>query len=99
MKTFWPLVPILAVGVVLLIVLRLGPRLFAGTRLTVRAFWCPFRKRDVAVVFEETVWDAQFVDVSRCNAFSPPTAVACHKNCLRLGDLPVIPERPAPALD
>jgi hypothetical protein len=88
MESLWPLPVIVTVGVVLLVMLRIGPRLFPGTRLTDRAFWCPFKARDVAVQFEETVWDGELCDVEQCTAFSPSTAVACDKKCLRLRDLP-----------
>lgn len=85
MPALWPLAFVLAVGVVLLIALLAGPRLFAGTQQVVRNFWCPFRDRAVTVEFEETVWDGRLVDVNRCSLFEPPTAVACDKACVNLG--------------
>jgi hypothetical protein len=90
MDTLWPLPVILIVGAVLVVMLRLGPRLFPGTRQTDRAFWCPFRERDVAVEFEEGVWEGDLCDVKRCTAFSPSTAVACDKQCLRVQNLPAL---------
>ena len=90
METLWPLPVILTVGVVLLVMLRMGPRLFPGSRHTDRAFWCPFQTRDVTVRFEETVWEGDLCDVEQCTAFSPSTAVTCDKKCLRLHDLPVV---------
>lgn len=88
MDTLWPLAIILAVGIVLLLVWVRGAYLFPGSRVTTRAFWCPFRGRNVQVGFAEAVWDGRLVDVERCSAFTPPTAVTCDKACLRLADVP-----------
>jgi hypothetical protein len=88
MDMLWPLPVILAVGVVLVVMLRVGPRLFPGTRHSQRAFWCPYRGRDVEVEFEETVWQGELCDVDRCTAFDPPSAVDCDKKCVRLRSLP-----------
>ena len=78
----WPLAIVTATGAVLLGVLAAGPRLFRGTRLMTDGFRCPFRERVVSVDFVETVWEGARVDVSRCSAFTPPTAVTCEKRCL-----------------
>jgi hypothetical protein len=88
METWWPLPVILTVGAVLLVMLRMGPRLFPGTRRTARAFWCPFQERDVEVEFEESVCEGDLRDVDLCTAFSPATAVTCDKQCVRLCALP-----------
>lgn len=80
----WPLVIVAAVGMVLALGLRLGPRVFGGLRGVTRSFRCPFRQTNVAVEFQETVWDARRVGVSRCTAFTPPTAIDCERRCLEL---------------
>lgn len=84
----WPLGVVMTVGLVLLLVLVAGSRLFPGTRLSGRAFRCPFRDRVASVEFLETVWEGTRVDVNRCSLFTPPTAVDCDKGCLQI-------ERPA----
>jgi len=88
MIPLWPLVLVIAVGIILTAALLVGPRLFPGTRPTTRGFWCPFQRRDVGVEFREAAWDGRLVDVGRCTYFSPPTAVTCSKDCLRLGQFP-----------
>ncbi len=98
MANLWPLLVITAVGAVLIAALRMGPRVFPGSRHAGRAFWCPFRERDVAVQFQETVWDAALRDVERCSAFSPPTAIGCDKKCLHLARLPARRDREARSL-
>ena len=57
-------------------------------RLVARSFWCPFRERNVTAGFTEKAWDGAPVEVSYCTAFTPPTAVTCDKECLRLKKLP-----------
>ncbi len=84
MPVLWPLAVVLVVGVVLVLALFAGPRLFAGTQYVVRSFLCPFQGRDVTVEFEETVWNGRLVDVNRCSLFKPPTAVDCDKACANL---------------
>ena len=59
----------------------------AVNRVVTRAFWCPFRGRDVSAEFGERAWDGRFVDVTRCSAFEPACAVTCDKACLALGTL------------
>jgi hypothetical protein len=88
MTSLWPLIVVAAVGLVLVIALVAGRRLFPGSRLLTRAFWCPFQEKDVEVEFEETVWEGRRLDVSRCTFFSPPTAVTCAKGCVTLVRLP-----------
>jgi hypothetical protein len=78
----WPLLIVTTTGLVLAGVLAAGPRLFRGTRFMTTGFRCPFRDRVVSVDFVETVWEGTRVDVARCSAFAPPTAVACEKRCL-----------------
>jgi hypothetical protein len=76
--------------VVLLIVRHRG--LMRGrTRLVAGPVWCPVKDRVLSAELEEEVWDGRRVDVARCAAFSPETAVTCGKACLR------ITERPRPA--
>ena len=70
---------VLAVGVVLFALVRLLPR---GTRPVVRAFWCPFRWRDVTVEFQEDPFGhGRYLDVKRCTAFEPGAPVTCGKLC------------------
>lgn len=82
MSFVWPLVLVAVVGFVLILVFVSGPKLFRGTRAVHEAFWCPFRRQDVSVDTRITAWDATRVDVDRCTAFEPPTAVTCDKACL-----------------
>ena len=88
MTLVWPLGIVVAVGLVLLVVLVTGRRLFAGSIVKQHAFWCPFRGRNARVDFEESAWDGQLRDVQRCSLFAPSTAVQCEKECLRLVELP-----------
>lgn len=53
-----------------------------------KSFFCPFRERNVTAEFEETGWDGSAVNVARCSAFDPPTAIACEQGCLNLKRLP-----------
>jgi hypothetical protein len=79
---------VLAVGVGLaLSVWGVYVALPAVNRLVTRAFWCPFRRRDVSVDLAERAWDARLVDVTRCSAFEPASAITCDKACLGLGTL------------
>ena len=77
---------VMTVCVILLFVHAPGPRLFPGVRIVRRSFWCAFRKQNVDVDFEETVWDAKRLDVCRCSAF--PGVVSCQKSCVALRHLP-----------
>ncbi len=70
-----------AVGLLLLIVFR---PLRGVTRAVTRAFWCPFRDRDVTARFQEDAWDGTRLQVTQCTAFSPATAITCEKRCLHL---------------
>ena len=78
----WPLLVVAAVALVLVVALSKGPRFFRGTRSVVESFWCPFTTQDVHVDFEIDAWDGHPVDVNRCSAFTPPTAVTCDKRCM-----------------
>jgi hypothetical protein len=57
-------------------------------RLVTRSFWCPFRGRNVSAGFTEEAWAGTPVGVTRCSAFTPPTAITCHRLCLKLKGLP-----------
>lgn len=83
----WPLAVIVAVGLVLVVVLMMGPRLFRDRRLASAAIRCPVQDRAVAVEFVEAVWDGRRVDVSRCSIFEPSTAVRCDKRCVDVDEL------------
>jgi hypothetical protein len=58
------------------------------TRVASRSFWCPFRSRNVTTEFLEDAWAGGRLEVRGCDAFAPPTAVACDRRCLRLAALP-----------
>lgn len=82
-------VPLLLVAVMALIVVhRLGPRLFPGSVAARQSFWCPFRHEGVQVSFMEAEWDGRRVDVESCSFFTPPSEVRCEKACLTLATLP-----------
>lgn len=79
------LIPLVVVGTVTVLLLALllwGRRLFTGTRGVDESFWCPWKRREVDVVFRVDAWDARRVDVEQCTAFAPPTSIACDKPCL-----------------
>lgn len=79
------LIPLLVVGstgVVLLLALLYGRRLFTGTRRVDESFWCPWRHQPVNLSLRIDAWDGRRVDVEECTAFVPPTAIACDKRCL-----------------
>ncbi len=83
MAMFWPLVIVAAVGMALGILLVTGRRLFQGTRtVDVHSVLCPVRHQPYDVGFQVTAWDGEAVEVVRCTAFSPATAVRCEKACL-----------------
>jgi pyruvate/2-oxoacid:ferredoxin oxidoreductase beta subunit len=90
MFPFWPLLVVLAVGVVIVLAIASGRRLFPGSTTIRESFWCRFRRQPVEVDFEETVWDGRRLDVTRCSAFEPPTHVTCDKACLRDPVLPAV---------
>jgi hypothetical protein len=86
----WPLLLILCTGLLLALALKCGERFAPGTVPRSRTFWCPFVTQNVRVEFEETAWDGQRVEVCRCSAFTPSTAIACDKACLKLGTFPAL---------
>jgi hypothetical protein len=53
-------------------------------RVVTRSFWCRFRRRNVSAEFQENPWSGRPVDVTRCTAFEPSSAITCDKDCLRL---------------
>lgn len=55
-------------------------------RVVTRLFWCRFSKRNVSAEFQECSC-GQLIDVTRCTAFKPSSAIACKKDCLRLQQL------------
>jgi hypothetical protein len=87
-----PIVVYLALlAVIVLLFVRHRGLMRGRTRPVARTVWCPVRDCRLTAELEEEFWDGRRVDVSRCSAFSPPTAVNCSKVCLRLT------ERPRPA--
>jgi len=79
-------VVMLLLGVALFVGTRFIPK---GTRTIVRAFWCPFRWRDVTVEFDEDRFGTgRYLDVKRCTAFTPTSAVTCGKLCRYLRHFP-----------
>ena len=73
-----PFTEILAVGALGLLVLAM----FGVTRIRVRSFWCPIRGRTVTAHFRQAIFGGRLMDVERCSAFRPETAVTCAKGCL-----------------
>jgi hypothetical protein len=51
-------------------------------RVFTRSFWCPFRNQRVDAEFQEDPWSGRAVDVSRCSAFAPSSAITCDKACV-----------------
>ena len=87
-----PVVVYLALlAVIVLFVVRHRGLMRGRTRPVAGPVWCPVQDRVLTAELEEEVWDGRRVDVVRCGAFSPETAVTCGKACLRLT------ERPRPA--
>lgn len=77
----------LATALALLLILAFGS--FPGMIRTVRReFWCPVAGGHVVAEFQEEAWDGRRVEVDRCSAFTPPTAITCKKLCLTLKKLP-----------
>ena len=60
-------------------------------RVVTRSFWCRFRWEDVTAEFQEDAWNGRRVDVNRCSAFEPSSAITCDKVCLRLQHLEAAP--------
>ena len=58
------------------------------TRVASRSFWCPFSGRNVVTEFLEDAWAGGRLEVRRCDAFAPSTAVVCDRRCLHLPKLP-----------
>lgn|SRR6266545_3954704 len=56
-------------------------------RVATRSFWCRFRERNVTGEFQEDPWSGRPVDITRCTAFEPSSAITCDKGCLRLRKL------------
>jgi hypothetical protein len=56
-------------------------------RVVTRWFWCRFRTQNVNAEFQEDPWSGRPVGISRCTAFTPPSAITCDKECLRLRQL------------
>lgn len=78
----------IVLGVVLLAAAGLLPK---ATRTVARVFWCPFRRTDVTVQFEEdSIGHGRYLGVKSCTAFAPTSAVTCGKPCLYLGSLPPV---------
>jgi hypothetical protein len=78
----YPLVIVVGVGLVLVLALTFGSRLFPGTRRVRDRLWCPVRARRMRVDVEVTAWDGRTIDVAACAAFTPPEAVTCERRCL-----------------
>jgi hypothetical protein len=56
-------------------------------RVVSRSFWCRFRTRNVSAEFHEDPWSGRPVEITRCTAFEPSSAITCDKACLRLRKL------------
>lgn len=81
--TLWPLMIVGVVGLILLVALAVGPKVTRGTRAVTSFIRCPVRQEPVRVDFRVTAWDGRSLDVDRCSAFNPATAIGCDKLCLR----------------
>jgi hypothetical protein len=79
-----PLLVVAAVGLVLLLALAFGSRLFDGTRRLNARLWCPVHGQRMRVGLQVAAWDGRAVDVTTCAAFGPD-AVGCEKRCLAGG--------------
>ena len=77
----------LMTALALLVIIAVGA-LPGAVRTVRRSFWCPFLDRNVTADFREQAWDGRRVEVDRCTAFSPATAIACEKLCLGLKKFP-----------
>ena len=58
-----------------------------ANRVASRAFWCPFRTRNVSTHLQEDPWSGRPVDITHGRAFEPRSAIACDKECLHLRKL------------
>lgn len=86
----------LALATALALILMLVFGSFPGMIRTVRrAFWCSVAGRNVTAEFQEEAWDGRRVEVNRCSAFTPSTAITCKKLCLTLKKLPAGRKRAA----
>ena len=90
----WPVPVFLGAAAALIVVLMLGRRLFPGTYVARRAFWCPFMRTNVRVDFRESIWDRSALDIEACSAVSPP--LECEKGCLFMAKFPPIKEEITP---
>jgi hypothetical protein len=83
---------VIAMAVALGLFLLAAFGVFPGfLRIVTRSFWCPFRNRRVTAEFREDAWDGKRLEVTRCSAFDPPTAIDCERLCLGLKRLPGAP--------
>jgi hypothetical protein len=78
----YPLAIVVSVGLVLVLAVTFGSRLFPGTRRVRERLWCPVRARRMRVDLEVAAWDGRTIDVAACAAFTPPDAVTCERRCL-----------------
>jgi hypothetical protein len=84
----WTVPLLLVTAAILLALVPFGRRLFSGTYVSRRAFWCPFRRTNVSVDFRTATWDGAFLDVNACSEVPPP--LACSKDCLQLPAFPAV---------
>jgi hypothetical protein len=78
---------VLATGLGLVLFVWAFTAMPAVNRVVTRSFWCRFRKRNVSAELHEDPWSGQPVDITRCTAFEPSSAITCDKACLRLRQL------------
>ena len=64
-----------AVGLLLLLILSV-------TWSHARSFRCLVTGRKVTATFRQVILNGRLLDVERCSAFNPETAVTCTKTCL-----------------
>jgi hypothetical protein len=72
----------------LLVIVWVAKRYSVPERAVSRMFWCPFVRQPVTTEFREDAGTGRRIDVSRCSAFDPSSAIACARSCLELASLP-----------
>lgn len=82
-ESVWPVPVIAGVAVLVLLLLAVVARSLTATRLEREAVQCPVSGKAVSVDWEVDAGTGRRVGIVACTAFTPPTAVACDRACLR----------------
>ena len=77
-------IAILVVFALALVLIATAGAFSRVSRTASRSFRCPFADREVTADFEEDVWGGPPIEVSRCSAFEPATAITCGRYCLKI---------------